>query len=401
LDLCDEKGFLCGRVLAELGAEVIKVEPPGGDPSRRLAPFYRDIPDPEKSLYFAAYNVGKKSVTLNLDHPQGRELFKKLAATADFVVESFPPGYLSSLGLGYEELSRINPRLIMTSITPFGQSGPYRDLKASDLTLMGMGGIMSMTGEPERPPLRLALDQSYYLAGAHAAIGCLMALQHRHRTGRGQAVDVSIYECLVRLNYRDPVLWEHARTLNPRRGSRLARGKVANRIIWKCRDGYVTWALLGGIHGAMENRALVQWMESEGMDIGKLRDIEWEKVDMSRLSQEELESWEEIVARFFLKHTREELERGGRQRRMTIVGIREVPEVLEHEQLISRGFWRRVEHPELGETITYPGHFFLSSEVPPPTLGRPPRIGEHNEEIYGGLGLSPEEIHRLKEEGVI
>ena len=147
LDLTDEKGFLCGKILADLGADVIKIERPGGDPSRRIGPFWGDIADPEKSLYWFAYNSNKRGITLNIETADGKEIFKKLVKTSDFVIESFPPGYMETLGLGYSTLSNIKDGIILTSITPFGQTGPYRDYQASDIVVMGMAGMLYLTGD--------------------------------------------------------------------------------------------------------------------------------------------------------------------------------------------------------------------------------------------------------------
>jgi len=173
LDLTDEKGLLCGMLLAGLGADVIKVERPGGDLARNIGPFYDDIPHPEKSLLWFAYNLNKKGITLNIETVDGREIFKRLVKTSDFVIESFPPGYMARLGLDYSALSQINPRIIMTSITPFGQTGPYRDYKGSDLICMASGGLMYVSGDPDRPPVRITIPQAYCHAGAHlAGRGC-------------------------------------------------------------------------------------------------------------------------------------------------------------------------------------------------------------------------------------
>ncbi len=166
LDLTDDKGFLCGRMLADLGVDVIKVEPPGGDPSRMIGPFYRDIAEPEKSLYWFAYNANKRGITLKLDREEGKEVFKKLAERTDFVIESFPPGYLAKLGLDYASLTAINPRLILTSISAFGQSGPYADYKAPDLVGMAMSVLMYLCGDPDLPPVRISFPQAYLIAGA-------------------------------------------------------------------------------------------------------------------------------------------------------------------------------------------------------------------------------------------
>jgi crotonobetainyl-CoA:carnitine CoA-transferase CaiB-like acyl-CoA transferase len=161
LDLADVKGMLCGKILADLGADVIRVEPPGGDPGRNIPPFYNDIPDPEKNLYWFGFNTNKRGITLDLETDDGRDRLKRLTESSDFVIESFPPGYMDSLGLGYSALSQSNPQIIVTSITPFGQTGPYKDYKASDIEIMAMSGLMYLCGDPDRPPVRCSFPLSY------------------------------------------------------------------------------------------------------------------------------------------------------------------------------------------------------------------------------------------------
>jgi len=197
LDLTDDKGFLCGRILGDLGADVIKVEPPEGDALRRIGPYYKEIPHPEKSLYWFAFNANKRGITLNLDFGDGQEIFKTLIKKADILIESFHPGYTETLGLSYEELSKLNPSLVMTSITPFGQSGPYRDLKASDLVSWCMGGMAYVSGDPDRSPVQISFPQAYLQAAAAGATGTLIALYYREITGEGQWVDVSIHEAVI------------------------------------------------------------------------------------------------------------------------------------------------------------------------------------------------------------
>ncbi len=197
LDLSDEKGFLCGRMLGDLGADVIKVEPPGGDPSRLHGPFIRVEADSEKSLYWLAFNFNKRGVALNLETADGRELFKRMVEKADFLVETFRPGYLAGLGLGYESLKKLNSRLVMVSITPFGQTGPRAQWKADDIVAMAAGGYMAVTGDEDRPPLRVGVPQSYVLAGSQAAAGALLAHAMRQANGEGQHVDVSLQEAVA------------------------------------------------------------------------------------------------------------------------------------------------------------------------------------------------------------
>jgi benzylsuccinate CoA-transferase BbsE subunit len=181
LDLSGEPGWYCGKLLAELGADVIKVEPPGGDPGRRIGPFYHDEVDPQKSLYFFAHNTSKRSVTLNVATADGLALFRRLVATADVVIESFPPGFLESLGVGYQALAQARPGIIVASITGFGQSGPHSHYKAPDIVAVAMSGMMYLAGFPEEAPIRPYGNQSYYCASVQAATGILTALLHRDR----------------------------------------------------------------------------------------------------------------------------------------------------------------------------------------------------------------------------
>src|SRR5258706_1526137 len=196
LDLTDELGFLSGKILGDLGADVVKIERPGGDPARRLGPFFKDQPDPEKSLTWFGFNNNKRGVTLDLEKPEGQKLFARLADKADFVIESFTPGYLDKLKAGYANLSQKNPRLVWTSITPFGQSGPYSRFGASDIEIMALSGCMSLTGDPGRPPLRVTFPQSYSSTGSDDRPRALIAHHYREATGAGQQVDVSAQACL-------------------------------------------------------------------------------------------------------------------------------------------------------------------------------------------------------------
>ena len=197
LDLADEKGLYCAKIFADMGADVIKVEKPGGDSTRDIPPFYQDIPHRERSLYFWQYNNDKKSITLNLEVTEGQQIFKTLVKTADIIIETYPPGYLDSLNLGYEALKKINPALIITSITPFGQTGPYKDYKASDIVGVAMGGLMSTCGYPDGPPIMPYGGQGYHIVANHAAIATLIALYHKDATGSGQHIDVSMQTAIA------------------------------------------------------------------------------------------------------------------------------------------------------------------------------------------------------------
>ncbi len=298
LDLTDELGFLCGKILGDLGADVVKVEPPGGDPARRLGPFYGNQPDPEKSLYWFGFNNNKRGITLNLESAKGRELFCRLAAKVDFIIESFTPGYLDSLNIGYPALSRLNPRLILTSITPFGQTGPYSRFKASDIEIMALSGCMSLTGDPDRAPLRVSFPQSYAWTGSYAAIGALIAHYYREQTGEGQQVDVSAQACLLWAFSHAHIFWDLNRHVEKRAGSFMTGRSITGakmRVFWPCKDGYLNFIIYGGEAGRRTNQALVEWMDSQGMAPEFLKQKDWKAFDIARVTQEEIDRMEDPI----------------------------------------------------------------------------------------------------------
>lgn len=398
LDLTNKKGFLCGKILGDLGADVIKVEPPAGDPARSIGPFLHDIPDPGRSLDWFAFNSSKRGITLNLETGEGCEIFKRLSDGADVVIESFPPGMMEGRALAYSDLSARNPRLIMTSITPFGQTGPYKGRKGSDITLQAMSGLLRINGDTDRPPLRMCFDQSYYLTSAHAAVGTLLALRHRQVSGEGQHVDVSIYECAVRANYREPVRWEHEKKLGQRMGNLFSRGKVSRRQLWPCKDGYVTWMLVPENPKAI--RAFIEWMEAEG-EAGTWKDSK-EEASLFDLKQDELGSLEEKIGNFISTRTLQELESASIKRGLLLTPVKNIDSMAGDENLASRGYWKEIEHPEAGLSITYPGFTFLSSEAENRIRCRAPLIGEHNRQIYlEEFGFSAGEFEALKKRGTI
>jgi len=401
LDLCDETGMLCGKILADLGADVIKIEKPGGALARNRGPFYNDIPHPEKSLFWFAYNTSKRGITLDIETRQGQEIFKELVKSVDFVLETFPPGYMSSLGLGYGELSVVNPRVIMTSITPFGQAGPYKGFKSSDLISLAMGGLMSVCGDPDRAPLRFSVEQSYVQAGAQAAAASMIAFHYRQRSSQGQHVDVSIQECMVTASFQVQSYWDLVKIKQKRKGVRTPRGRISPKIIFECKDGYVSWRIFVADQGNKTNAVvnlMQEWAETEP----ELQKVDFTKIDMNDLVQEQLEPWEDAFSRFFVKHTKAELRKEAVKRDIMLFPVNSIQDLLNDEQLHAREFWMNVEHPELNTTITYPGSSFKLAQTQWQITKRAPLIGEHNEEIYEKeLGLSREQFCLLRKEGVI
>lgn len=402
LDLTDEKGFVCGKILATLGVEVIKIEKPGGDPARGVPPFLHNTPDPEKSLYWFAFNTDKRSITLNLEVSQGQDLFRKLVEKADFVLESLTPGYINSLGLDYEALRRVNPRIIMTSITPFGQKGPYAQYKGNELTVSAMGGVLLTTGNPDRPPVREGPDSIYFHAGASAALGTIIAHYHREITGEGQQVDVSLQEVAASRTFNNLVIWEFDKLLLKRSGSVRRIGPRATRWIWQCKDGYIFWTLMPKQLGAPANRALSKWIDEDGLENPLNKVTNWDEFHPAAISREELDTYQEAIAKFFINHTKREIAEEGLTRGINAAPVDCPADVLENRQLKARGYWVDLEHPESGITLIYPKYFFLSNQTENFVKRRAPLIGEDNEDVYvKELGLSSTEIAALKKAGVI
>ena len=403
LDLTDEKGFFCGKILSDLGAEVIKVEKPGGDSSRLIPPFYGDVPHPEKSLLWFAYNQGKKGITLNLETTEGRSLFLRLVEKSHLVIESFPPGYLEEKQLGYAVLVKSNPEIILTRISPFGQTGPNAECKAPDIVTMATGGLMYIYGDPDRPPVRISSPQAYLYAAADAAVGSLLALYHQQNTGEGQEVDVSAQESVVLSSFNTSPWWQISQHIIKRYGAR--RGGLASNVVqrqtWPCRDGFVTFVITGGNTAAKWNRVLVQWMDEESMADEFIKEINWTKFDMSATTQEFIDKLEERVGKFFLSHSKRELYEGSLQRGAGLYPVAGVSYHHQDPQLLSREFWPKIEYPELGTALMHPGPFVKAIPNPLITGQRAPLIGEHNKQVYQSLGLEEGELDILKNKGVI
>jgi crotonobetainyl-CoA:carnitine CoA-transferase CaiB-like acyl-CoA transferase len=402
LDLTDEKGFLCAKVLGDLGCDVIKIEKPGGDKARRIGPFYHDIYHPEKSLYWFAFNANKRGITLDIETADGQEILKKLIKKADFVIESFSPGYLDKLALGYSELSQVNDQIIVTSITPFGDTGPYKDFKAYDIVAMAMGGLLNLCGDPDRPPVAPSFFTSYLLAGVEAALGTLMALRWRRVSGRGTRVVISLQDEVLTASWDAVPYWAGSKTISKRSGPFSIRPNVTYRITWPCKDGYVTFFYFGGQTGAEGNRALVEWMDNEGIDCQFLKEQNWDSFDWDKLNQDEVDRLEKPLFPFFRGHTMAELYEGAVRRNIILYPLATAKDIVNNQQLKERDYWIEVNHPELQTNIVYPGAFVKASKTRCGIFRHAPLIGEHNQEIYEKeLGFSKEELLMLKQAGTI
>ena len=401
LDLTDERGLLCGKILADLGADVVQVEPPGGSTARNIGPYYRDEVDPEKSLFWWAYAANKRGITLNVNTADGRTLLKRLVKGADFLIESHPPGYMNGLGMGYEDLSGINPGLVMVSITPFGQDGPYSAYKSTDIVGMAMGGFMYLTGDGDRPPLRVSAPQFYLHGAAAGATGAMLAHTHRSLTGEGQHVDVSCQQAVAKSLAHAPQTWDIEGVVLKRMGVYRQTGEeTLVRINWRCKDGYVNYMLQGGGAGvARSTRALLEWMDEEGIGDEFLKSVRWEELGYGRVRTEVMARADAPLQRFFQSHTMDELTRGSVERRILMFPVSTTRDIINHPQLEARDYFRDMYHPELGHKVSYPGPFVKEASGVGVEVGirrRPPLIGEHNGEIYQDeLGLTARDMATL------
>ena len=372
LDLTDEKGMFCSRLLADMGAEVIQIEKPGVESAR----------------VFDEANRSKLGITLNIESKPGQDIFKRLVKTADAMVESYAPGYLESLGLGYPKLSETNPQLIMASITNFGQDGSYRDYKSCDMVASALGGQMYVCGTPETPPLKPFGNQAYYTASILAAIGVMLSLWNRHTTGRGQHIDISLQECVAATLDHVLVRYFYEGLVAKRQGS--LHWNSAFRI-FPCRDGYILLSLF------LHWETLVEWLDSEGM-AEDLADKKWWDREY-RLKH--LDHVVEVLERWAKTHTVTELVEPGQLMHFPWAEVTSIPGLVDSPQLRERGFFIEVEHPQSGVKYKIPGAPCTLSCSPWQVGDRVPSIGEHNMKIFGELGLSEDEIETLSKDGVI
>lgn len=393
LELADEKGAYCGKLFADMGADVIKIERPGGDASRRSPPLWRGEGGSGESLSFLYTNTSKRAVTLDLEKAEGRELFVRLVETADVVLETFPPGFLDELGLGYGHLRRTNPALVFSSITGFGQTGPQRGFRSSDLVAGALGGALYVTGEADDPPVTLAGQQYYTVAGLCAASATMIALLHASRVGRGQHVDVSAEETTVSLSHICGIgKWLDDGIVPRRMGTALFASVPSGT--YTCRDGLVYLMVNRPAHW----KALAEWIHEE-CGIEEVMDPMFEGPSSRRLPHREL--LDIFIRDLTARHSVEEIYHQGQQRHIAFTPVNGLAEVARDPQLAARGYFVDLPHGN-GVTLRFPGAPYRCGETPWRVSRRAPAVGEHNAEIYGGeLGLSGIGLRELEERGII
>src|ERR1700722_5289429 len=308
LDLTTERGLLCGQMLADLGADVVKVEPPGGSSARRIGPFYKDAPHPDRSLYWWAYNRNKRAITLDLERDAGRDLFCRLVERADFLIESHNPGYLAQYHLGFADLAKINPAIIYVSITPFGQDGPRASYADSDLIIMAAGGPLLLAGDADRPPVRLSIPQAYLHASADAAVAALAAHHERVRSGLGQHVDVAAVQSVAMATQSYILVAPIGSTEMTRISGGGKLGPIQFPLVWPTKDGFVAMSFLFGSALGVFPTKLMHFICEQGFCDEATREKDWiaygEQLFSGAEPLSEFDRVKQVVREFTRSHTK-------------------------------------------------------------------------------------------------
>ena len=394
LDLTGEPGFFAGKLLGDMGADVVKVERPRGEPARRRPPFRGD-----ESVLWLALNTSKRSAVLDWTTGAGRDAFLRLVERADVVLETERPGDLARYALGWDVLHARNPRLILGSITPFGQTGPRAAWRGSDLTIVATSGNLHCTGDPDRAPLRCALPVSYYHGSLEACAGIAFALVARERTGAGQHVDVALQETMVMPNMATASMAKMTGNRGARAGAFFRQSKSVQREIWPCKDGYVSFALRGGPARIPGLVAMVTWMDEHGMASEALRTKDWKAYNHNTLTQAEVDALSAEFGAFFATKTMQEIFDKAARDNLMIAPALTAKQITASKQLAARSFFVDVVQAD-GAPLRYPGAFAIRTDragtaEPIRIRRRAPRLGEHTAEVQAEAGFAPDEIARL------
>jgi benzylsuccinate CoA-transferase BbsE subunit len=361
------------RILADLGADVIKVELPTGDPVRAVPPFLHDRAGPDSGLLWIALNANKRGVRLDL--PRARDRLRALLSSADVLVQAREV-------VDKATAASWSPSLITVSVTPYGLAGPLAGVPASDLEVTASSGALALAGEPDGAPVRTTLAQSPFWSGMYAAMGALFALAARAATRRGQQVDVSGQASMVTVHPPAAVHWDVAKEEHRRLGAFLiGRSRVGARFrnIWDCADGHVSFAIQGGPIGRHTGRMLATWMDARGFRAAEFTAIDWDAFDNRTLTQEQVDTLEADVGAFFRTLTKREFFAGVIERNMLGYPVADASDVYADAQLSAREFWQ--ETPIDGTTLPFPGGFALFDGERPRVRRGPPRLGEHNADV--------------------
>ncbi len=391
LDLADEKASFCTKLLADMGARVIKVEQPGGDASRNIGPFFKTTSRLKTSIPFFYSNTNKLSITLDLEQDEGKSLFFKLVPYTDVIVETFDPGDLKRMGLDFKALNRHNPKLILASVTGFGQNGPRRKFKTSDMIASAYGGQMYVCGSASAPPLKSCDDQPYYAASLFATTAILLAWRNRASTGTGEHIDISLQasvtatlEHVMVRYFSEDIIFRRQQSLHWNGGF----------VVLPCKDGFMHVTLF------QKWQTLIEWLSTEGK-AEDLADEKWLDEDYRR---QHLGHVITVLKKWTRTHTIDEIFELAQLMRFPWAPVRSPNEVLHSPQLNERQFFMQQEYAASGKRkiVRYPGFPYKTSSKIAARANPAPTPGEHNEMIYRReLGLSEKNLKRLYDRNVI
>jgi len=398
LDLSNRFSYYAGKLLADMGAEVILIESPViGNSIRNKPPFIQDRSEIEFGIPHFYFNTNKRSITLDLNKTEGKKIFLELVKTADIILEDYEPLGLNKLGLGFEFLQEINPKLIMTSITPFGQTGPYAHYAADDLTLLALGGLLNIMGFEDMQPTQAAGEQAYAMGCMFGAVGTMLAVLETQMSHLGQQVDVSIQECVTLSLENSAQSFDLEKKIRARTGNSQ---RYAGSGIFQCQDGFV-YVFAGGMAASRFWKNLVEWFKIEGVaGANELASPKWQDLEFMH-SEEGKKLFETIFTAFARDKTMAFLYEGAQSRRIPLCPVNDCPSILKNKQFISRSFFETVLHEDSGQLITMPGAPYLLSETPWSLRKLAPHLGQDNEVIYKELGLTDEMIATLRSLGVV
>jgi benzylsuccinate CoA-transferase BbsE subunit len=368
IDLSDERGQYCGKLFADMGADVILVEPRGGSPARQIGPFVNGCEGPDSSIPFLYENAGKRSIVLDLESGEDAQRLRRLVSTADLLIDTARPGALDVAGFGHDALRALRPALVQVSITPFGQTGPWAGLAADDLTLCALGGFAQLGGYPDAAPQVAYGDQAYHAASLFAAVSAMAALLRAEMTGEGEYIDVSTHESIVMAMENAAQFYDLEGVVRPRAaGHRVIAGQLP------CKDGYV-YVMAGGVSGAKSWGNVVNWLQSEDAPGSEeLSDPRWQDGHFRHSAAGKAE-FERIFSLWSMSLTRAEIEKSASAFRIPMAVVAEPADVLASEQLAWRGFFVDLPHPASGRTLRVPGAPYRLEATPAAPAGPAPAI---------------------------